>query len=115
MDAASLLKTNELAKSLAPEEGVTLDWDEGAGEDWISVVNPSERIAIVSVSLPLALSLRDITPKESTATAAFIAVPSFTEEYLSCTLDSYERAFRYAGHELVVEKFSAWDLWYDTL
>lgn len=41
--------------------GAIIDWDEGAGEDWASILGPNRVLAIVRVDIPLAIIGTEMT------------------------------------------------------
>ncbi|WP_020392518.1 hypothetical protein [Kribbella catacumbae] len=107
-----------LAAKLARSVDGALDWDEDAGEEWLSVLTDGIRVAALSARLRLVLTIEGV-PLESVAGQDVIAivVPSFDDPILRSDLSALANAF--GGEQMFrtldTEKFSANDLWFATV
>lgn len=116
--------TRESAKAaldaVASATGTTISWDPGAGEDWGNLVRDREFVAMISISLPLAVTvepdLEDLL--RSNGISAVIVVGAYDEASLCCDREVLNHVFNYDhGWDEAVDptKFSAWDLWWATI
>jgi hypothetical protein len=108
----------EVAATLARSPGAKVDWDEGAGEEWLRVFDGPSLVALISVALPFVFIQRDDNGSERlNGDLAVVAVDDFDEVQLSCSLEVLEGAFGASDRlgSLNPEGFSANDLWYSTI
>jgi hypothetical protein len=106
--------------TVAAATRATVSWDPGAGEDWGSLARDREFVAMISISLPLAVTAEpDIEDMlHSQGITAVIVVDSYDEPSLCCDRQVLTDVFRYDhGWDEAVDpaKFSAWDLWWATI
>ena len=73
----------EVAATLARSLGAKVDWDEGAGEEWLRVIDGPRFVALISVALPFVFVQRDGYGSEgSNGDLAVVAVDDFDEVQL---------------------------------
>jgi hypothetical protein len=104
-----------VAKSLIGGTSHRLDWDEEAGEEWISLLGETGRVGIIAASRPLAVLTEGEDSLVTRATEhpfGVVLVPSFGDPVLVCDEAELRAAF---GTGLDVMPFSATDLWFGTI
>lgn len=108
----------EMALSFARSSGVEVDWDDGAGEEWLRVLDGSRVMALVSVKLPLAFIRGDASERiETFDDISLITVSDFDDPRLSCAPVILEEGFGATRRFESIDAggFSANDLWYATV
>ena len=109
---------HDVAATLARAHQAKIEWDEGAGERWLRVVDAGHVSALVSSVLPLALierSLASTADPLQRVTKIFVADVDGAE--LSCSPDVLAEVFGSPDRFNVIDptNFSANDLWYATV
>jgi hypothetical protein len=108
----------DLARRMAADPTLVLDWDAGAGESWVRLIVEGRVVAIVSVSLPVVIFEDGANlVRAQHEDAAYIAVPSLDVPVLSASGQVLDDAFGLSARfdVLNMELFSANDLWYVTV
>ncbi|WP_327313996.1 hypothetical protein [Streptomyces sp. NBC_01235] len=109
----------ETAGNLARSVGAVVDWDDEAGEEWLSVLLQGVRVAMVSTRLPLVVSVVELSarPEIPSPDGRVISVPSFDDPVIRCDIAVLGQAFGGEGQfrTLNAESFSANDLWFATV
>ncbi|MEU8242221.1 hypothetical protein AB0C07_28550 [Actinoplanes missouriensis] len=105
----------DMAMTLIDGTPFTMDWDADAGEEWISLLDDTARIGMISTSRPVAVLAEDREPLGARA-ARFavhsVTVPSFTSQVFVGSDTDLRAAF---GSAVDVTPFSANDLWFATI
>ncbi|RRD51310.1 hypothetical protein [Arachnia propionica] len=78
---------------VARENELVLEWDEGAGEDWVLMRKAGELQVVAGVELPLAFLL-DSNGINLPPPVVLVRVSSMTRPILCCTRSVLEVAFR---------------------
>lgn len=106
--------------AVASATGSRVSWDPGAGEDWGSLVRGHDFVAMISISLPLAVTvasdIEDLLHAQSISEV--IVVGAYDEPSLCCDRQVLNDVFSYDhGWEEAVDpaRLSAWDLWWATI
>lgn len=108
----------EVARVVAASRRLKLDWDDGAGEGWISLVDNGLVVAYISTAIPLAIAMTSFVPfGKSGAELTLIQVEWLHEPVLSCGPAALEEAFGESDRFALLDRgaFSAQDLWYVTI
>jgi predicted nucleic acid-binding protein len=108
----------DTATTLAHSSGGEVDWDEGAGEEWLRIIDGTRLIALVSTVLPLIFALRNKSESEGfSEDVVVVPVDDFDAVQLSCSLAILSEAFGASERLRVLDpkRFSANDLWYATV
>lgn len=120
LDAASSW-TSAAALNLARaigEDGA-IDWDDGAGESWIRVIDRDGRVvAFVSVDLPFVMVEEAAVPSDgSLSSFPHVVVPDLAEPALAATGQVLRDVFGNSPRLDIIDPnaFSANDLWYTTV
>lgn len=95
-----------------------IDWDDDAGEEWISLIAQKVRVCMISTRIPLVFVAEGMPwPGEHASHVEVIRVPSFDAPVLRCNLDSLRRVLEtdQAFSMLDGDEFSANDLWFATI
>lgn len=106
------------ADSLARRRSAKVDWDDGAGEEWLRVVDDHHVAALVSARIPLAIiEVAGDTDAGMPPQVAAINVHDLDETELSASLEALAEAFGSPArfHALDLSGFSGNDLWYATV
>lgn len=106
------------ADSLARSAFAKIDWDDGAGEQWLRVLDDHQVVALVSARLPLVIfegpgtAVSGIPGKITVIHVGDLdgAEIAASEEMLTSVFGSADRF-----HVLDTEGFSANELWYATV
>ncbi|MDO5082954.1 hypothetical protein EII34_12645 [Arachnia propionica] len=100
-----------LAEHLAGEGRLAIDWDDGAGEDWLTLIQAGEPQALLGAELPLLFTL-DSESTELPPRVTSIMLPSMTRPILCCDRAVLEQVFhrKFGALEFYPAGFSALDL-----
>ncbi|MDO5067213.1 MAG: hypothetical protein Q4D96_08050 [Propionibacteriaceae bacterium] len=100
-----------LAEHLAGDGRLSIDWDDGAGEDWLTLSRDREPHALLGAELPLLFTL-DTEPTELPPGVTSIMLPSLTRPILCCDRAVLEHVFhrKFGALEFYPAGFSAMDL-----
>ena len=108
----------EVARVVAAAHRLKLDWDDGAGEGWISLVDDGQVVAYISTAIPLAIAMTSYLPFDKAgAELTLIPVEWLHEPVLSGGPAALEEAFGESDRFALLDRdaFSADDLWYVTV
>lgn len=108
----------QIASSLALSFETEVEWDEGAGEEWLRVLAGSRLVALVSIKLPFVFIKRSVNELTgSSQNVVFVAVADFDDVELSCSSAVLAEVFGGTKRLGVLDPdgFSANDLWYATV
>lgn len=109
---------HDVAAKLAQEERANIDWDDGAGERWLRIVNTSHASALISIVLPLVLVERRASRSaDSIQSVTKVFVDDLDSVELSCSPEVLAEVFGSPERFNVIDPagFSANDLWYATV
>ena len=100
-----------ISRAIAQDSELDLDWDGGAGEEWITLTQNGMLHAIIGSELPLVFLL-DLKETEWPPQAIVVEVPSMTRPVLRCDRNVLETVFRrkFPAIEFYPGGFSALDL-----
>lgn len=107
-----------VAERLVRTSSFKIDWDEGAGELWLRILDGRKVTSLVSVALPLAIvegPANDLT--DDMRDVIIISVDDLDEIELSCSPAVLGEVFGSLERFKVIDPsgFSANDLWYATV
>ena len=108
----------EVSSRLERIASAKLDWDTGAGENWIRVVRHDHVLALISTVLPLAFVEASLTPSKLQLEAMVVVeVPNMDSELLCATSETLQYAFGDSTRldSISEDRFSVQDLWYATV
>lgn len=107
----------QAAKAMISSPVTVVDWDAGAGEEWIRLVSDDHVIALISVKLPIAIVERTSNKPLSDTSITVVYVDSLDDENLTAHRPVLEAAFQETDRldSLDLTGFSANDLWYSTV
>ena len=107
LEKASYLKGGSMA---------VIDWDGGAGENWVRVIEQDQVVALVSAIIPVALARSDIIGKLGADIFA-IVVDDFENAEMFCSSAILEHVFGLTRISAVLDpdRFSANELWFATI
>lgn len=108
----------EVANTIARGLTADVDWDEGAGEEWLRVMDGPRQLALVSIKVPFAFISTNAEGSKSSATEIVtIDIDDFDKVQLSCSPLILAEVFGSSDRldALDSESFSANDLWYSTV
>ncbi|MFF2628230.1 hypothetical protein ACFVUN_20980 [Kitasatospora griseola] len=111
--------SGEKAVSAAREAALVLaakvDWDDDAGEDWVSLLVRGVQVLMISAKVPLAVSLEGSCWEP--VGIEVVSVPSFEAPLLRCEFAVLSEVLGdgRAALALDADRFSANDLWFATI
>jgi hypothetical protein len=108
----------ELAGRLAGGPVRTVDWDAGAGESWVRLLEGDRPVALVSVTVPVViLEESSAMPDVQLGGALPVVVPTLDAPVLSVSRPVLDEVFGDSSRSEVVDldSLSANDLWYVTV
>jgi len=119
-DAWSWDRSVAAIRSFADHNGLTLDWDQGAGEAWARLIDAGRPVALLWTRIPFGfVDPRAIELKRVLRQAAieFVELPDFDEPILRLDIRDVEPvvdASRWPD-AVVPARLSASDLWWATV
>jgi hypothetical protein len=105
------------AATIKGDRAATIDWDSGAGEEWISV-DGAGFFAFISPTFPLAMAERgSVDPTALQSEVVTIFADGFNVEELTCSLAVLYEVFGDSADfsRMDPNSFSVHDLWYATI
>lgn len=108
----------DAASSLAGTLEGVIDWDEGAGEEWMRIITGNRLEVLISVKVPLAfVSLRASRQVSLEEELELVVVENFDEVQFSCSTEKLNEAFGWTRKMEVLNpaSFSVNDIWYATV
>jgi hypothetical protein len=103
----------DLLTDLAEATGLTAEWNDDAGQDWAILRTGKRWRALVCMTLPLVITVRDDVPVPDTVTR--VVVPSLDRPDLTCRAAVLRRAADRLGAHVNPARFAASDLWAATV
>jgi len=110
----------QVAQAFSRHLGLTVSWDEDAGEDWARVIDDRRVRVFVGIRWPVVMVLEpDLSRLQALIPddVACLVVTDMDERELSASEDSLFAAFGQRAHSaaLTPGAFSATDLWFATV
>lgn len=105
------------ASTLAISASARIDWDDGAGEQWLRILKAHRVIALVSVQVPLVIAEGPRRTADAPERVVVIHVSDFDEPEIAASKETLASAFGSSErfHILDTVGFSVNDLWYATV
>jgi len=103
---------------------ISLDWDEWSGEEWLSLMTSSERVAIIGVKIPIAFIASkfedDLKFCELMKKLFIVTIDDFDKEIWTIDLDEYrhnipELEWHVSEDAVNPNAFSTSEFWFATI